>query len=125
LNEPPGGVSIAYIHKRHHFWPLKWSISLLKSMAEPPWPIIWLWLGPYCNRFKGTDLGSLDPDTGLLTPFFNPRIQNWTNHFLLDGAEIVPLTPEGRVTVLILQFNHPGRLRERQHLIDAGQYDIT
>jgi hypothetical protein len=80
---------------------------------------------PYCNRFKGTDLGSLDPDTGLLTPFFNPRIQNWTNHFLLDGAEIVPLTPEGRVTVLILQFNHPGRLRERQHLIDAGQYDIT
>lgn len=27
---------------------------------------------PYCNRFKGTDLGSLDPETGQLTPFFNP-----------------------------------------------------
>jgi hypothetical protein len=32
---------------------------------------------PYCNRysnrFKGTDLGSLDPESGLLIPFFNPR----------------------------------------------------
>ncbi len=27
---------------------------------------------PYCNRYKGTDLGSLDPETGQLTPFFNP-----------------------------------------------------
>jgi len=27
---------------------------------------------PYCNRAKGTDLGSLDPETGQLTPFFNP-----------------------------------------------------
>jgi hypothetical protein len=26
---------------------------------------------PFCNRFKGTDLGSLDPDTGQLTPFFH------------------------------------------------------
>src|SRR5262245_4598150 len=29
---------------------------------------------PFCNRFKGTDLGSLDPDTGQLTPFFHPEI---------------------------------------------------
>jgi hypothetical protein len=80
---------------------------------------------PYCNRLNGTDLGSLDPDTSLLTPFFNPRMQNWTEHFRLDGAEIVPLTPEGRVTILILQFNELGRLQERQHLIEAGQYDVT
>lgn len=25
---------------------------------------------PCCNRFKGTDLGSIDPETRLLTPFF-------------------------------------------------------
>ena len=30
---------------------------------------------PYCNRFKGTDLGSIDPETQQLTPFFNPRLQ--------------------------------------------------
>jgi len=77
---------------------------------------------PYCNRFKGTDLGSLDPETGQLTPFFNPRTQRWTDHFRLDGARIVPLTPEGRVTVAILRLNHPDRILERQRLIEAGKY---
>ena len=77
---------------------------------------------PYCNRFKGTDLGSLDPESGQLTPFFNPRIQQWTEHFRLDGAWIVPLTPEGRVTVAILQLNHPDRILERQRLIQVEEY---
>lgn len=77
---------------------------------------------PYCNRFKGTDLGSLDPESGQLTPFFNPRTQQWTEHFRLDGAWIVPLTPEGRVTVAILQLNHPDRILERQRLIQVEEY---
>lgn len=72
---------------------------------------------PYCNRAKGTDLGSLDPETGRLIPFFNPRIQRWTEHFKLDGATIVPLTAEGRVTVAILQLNQPERMQERAKLV--------
>jgi hypothetical protein len=75
---------------------------------------------PSCNRFKGTDLGSLDPETGELTPFFNPRKQEWSEHFRFDQAYIVPLTPEGRVTATILQFNSPDRLQERQRAIDEG-----
>src|SRR5512139_2138887 len=62
---------------------------------------------PYCNRFKGTDLGLIDPQTGQLTPFYHPRKQPWADHFHLDGAIIEPLTAEGRVTSAILQFNHP------------------
>lgn len=77
---------------------------------------------PYCNRFKGTDLGSLDPESGQLTPLFNPRTQQWTEYFRLDGAWIVPLTPEGRVTVAILQLNHPDRILERQRLIQVEEY---
>ncbi|MFN5513401.1 MAG: HNH endonuclease [Cyanobacteriota bacterium] len=77
---------------------------------------------PYCNRAKGTDLGSIDPETKRLTPFFNPRTQIWREHFALSGANIRPQTPEGRVTVLILQFNHPDRLQERAGLIATGQY---
>jgi hypothetical protein len=77
---------------------------------------------PFCNRFKGTDLGSLDPETGQLTSFFHPRQQDWTDHFRLEGAQIVPLTPAGRVTVAILQLNHPERVQERQQLIQAGKY---
>ena len=41
---------------------------------------------PYCNRAKGTDLGSLDPATGTLTPFFNPRTQPWHEHFHLGRS---------------------------------------
>lgn len=77
---------------------------------------------PYCNRHKGSDLGSLDPNTGRLTPFFNPRTQVWDDHFYLDGALIVPLTPEARVTISILQLNHPDRVQERESLILIGEY---
>ena len=77
---------------------------------------------PFCNRFKGSDLGSLDPETSQLTPFFHPRNQRWDDHFHLEGARIIPLTPEGRVTVIIFQFNHPDRIAEREPLIDAGMY---
>ena len=77
---------------------------------------------PHCNRFKGSDLGSLDSETGILTPFFNPRTQSWGEHFQLDGAMIVPLSAEGRVTVKILQLNYPERLLERERLIKVNQY---
>jgi HNH endonuclease len=77
---------------------------------------------PACNRFKGADLGSIDAETGQLTPFFNPRSQIWQDHFSLDGAQIIPRTAEGRVTVRILQFNQSDRLAERSALIADGEY---
>jgi hypothetical protein len=48
----------------------------------------------FCNRYKGSDPGSLDPETGQLTAFFHPRLQRWDNHFALRGAEVVPLTAD-------------------------------
>jgi hypothetical protein len=44
---------------------------------------------PFCNRNKGTDLGSIDIVTGQLTPFFNPRTQNWNEHFRIADSVIV------------------------------------
>ena len=69
---------------------------------------------PCCNRFKGTDLGSIHSETGQLTPFFNPRLQHWLDHFRLEDGIIIPLTPEGRVTAKILQFNLVERTLERK-----------
>jgi len=77
---------------------------------------------PFCNRAKGSDVGSLDHVTGRFVPFFNPRSQDWFENFALSGAEIIPLTAEGRVTVTILQLNQPDRLSERRHLIAAGYF---
>lgn len=76
----------------------------------------------HCNRHKGTDLGSLDPESRTLTPLFNPRTQVWHEHFALDGARIVARTSTGRVTIAILQLNHPRRVLEREGLIRLGRY---
>src|SRR3954464_13788752 len=45
-----------------------------------------------CNRLKGSDLTSLDPLTGEITPLFHPRRDEWAAHFQLDGALISALT---------------------------------
>jgi len=75
-----------------------------------------------CNRHKGSDFGSFDPDTGDITPLFNPRQQSWDDHFRLDQARIVPLSPEGRVTVFVLRLNDELRVRARQALLEARRY---
>ena len=78
-----------------------------------------------CNRHKGSDFASFDPETGEVALLFNPREQNWTDHFRLDGAEIVPISAAGRVTVFVLQLNDPMRLRARQGLLAAGRYPVS
>lgn len=75
-----------------------------------------------CNWAKGSDIASLDPETEQLTFFYHPRMQRWDEHFQLINGEIHGLTPEGRATVLIFQFNEPERLAERQALQQLGLY---
>jgi hypothetical protein len=70
-----------------------------------------------CNRYKGPNLGSLDPETGALVRFFDPRTQRWADHFSLDGPIIQPLTAEGRVTVRILRLNEEERVSERRLIL--------
>src|SRR5437763_6017649 len=55
-----------------------------------------------CNQHKGSDLTSIDPQTGLIVPLFHPRRERWLDHFRLAGAHIEPLTSTGRVTVRLL-----------------------
>ena len=76
----------------------------------------------FCNRYKGSDLGSIAVSTGQLCRFFNPRADRWGDHFKFDGARIRPLTDVGEVTVRILEMNHPDRLVERGALRDVGRY---
>ncbi|MEM8642252.1 MAG: HNH endonuclease signature motif containing protein [Cyanobacteria bacterium P01_G01_bin.54] len=67
-----------------------------------------------CNRYKGSDLGSFDPETGEFSFLFNPCTQVWVEHFNPADGIINGLTPEGRTTVDLLKFNLSERIAERQ-----------
>jgi len=69
-----------------------------------------------CNRHKGSDLGSFDPQTRNFSLLFNPRRQIWTEHFGFQAEQIIGLTPEGRTTVSLLLLNTNERLAERRTL---------
>ncbi len=53
---------------------------------------------------------------------YNPRQQRWKEHFQLDDTHIIPLSPEGRVTVFMLNLNNEIRIRARQALLGSGNY---
>jgi hypothetical protein len=74
-----------------------------------------------CNRAKGTDIGSIHPGSRTFIRLFNPRLDRWDEHFVMDGARIVGLTPVGQVTVTLLRFNEDERLLERTLLKQAGR----
>ncbi len=78
-----------------------------------------------CNQHKGTDIASLDPADGALTPLFHPRRERWSDHFKLREGFIFPLTAIGRVTVRLLQLNAPERVGERGLLLAAGELVVA
>ena len=38
-----------------------------------------------CNAYKGPNLTSIDPDTGIVTALFNPRGEVWSDRFAVQG----------------------------------------
>jgi hypothetical protein len=78
-----------------------------------------------CNLRKGSDLTSVDPDTGQVVLLFHPRRDRWTAHFRLVDGRFEPLTPSARATARIFQFNLPDRIEERKLLITAGLLDAA
>ncbi|NEP57076.1 MAG: HNH endonuclease [Symploca sp. SIO2G7] len=76
----------------------------------------------YCNRFKGSDIGSIILDKKEFFRFYNPRWDYWGEHFKLSNSTIESLTDIGQVTAIILGFNDKARLLERQLLINKKRY---
>ena len=69
-----------------------------------------------CNRYKGSDIASIDAETGQLTPLFHPRVDRWDDHYQVRDGEIFGVTARGRVTVQLLRMNRSSRIKERQLL---------
>lgn len=60
--------------------------------------------------------------SGKLTRFFNPRIDSWSEHFRIDGDQILPITAIGEATERIFAFNTPDRCEERWGLQTLNRY---
>jgi hypothetical protein len=73
-----------------------------------------------CNLHKGPNLTSIDPDTEQLTQLFNPRVDTWTDHFVLVDHQIIGQTFVGRATVALLQMNDKERVQLRRELAALG-----
>jgi HNH endonuclease len=60
-----------------------------------------------CNgrRYNFTD--GIDPETQITFPLFNPRQNNWPEHFIwsTDGQKILAVTSIGRATLKRLDLN--------------------
>lgn len=75
-----------------------------------------------CNRFKGPNIASVDPETKRIVPLFNPRLEQCCQHFRTEGGRIIPVTPSARATAALLKFNDPDREEARHKLWRVGRY---
>lgn len=76
-----------------------------------------------CNQYKGSDVAAIDPLTDKLSRLYNPRTQEWDDHFELQvDMTIAGLSPEGRTTVAVLRMNLESRVIERYEAWMRGEY---
>jgi hypothetical protein len=60
---------------------------------------------PHCNLHKGPNIAGLDPIGRRKTRLFDPRRDQWEDHFDWSGHELVGTTDVGRTTVMVLAMN--------------------
>jgi hypothetical protein len=80
-----------------------------------------------CNGFKLAFQTGPDPETGEHTALFNPRVDQWEDHFAWneDGTRVLGLTPVGRATVARLQMNRQRMVEARRLWVQAGWHPPT
>ena len=82
-----------------------------------------LWLAcATCNLHKAARFSAVDPETMQVVALFNPREQQWSQHFVWadNGIYVSGITPIGRATVEALQMNNPHIVKSRLLWVAAG-----
>lgn len=72
-----------------------------------------------CNGAKGSDVTSYDTETDELVTLFNPRKDDWDEHFFWNGPVLRGKTPRGRATVELLRINDTSRVEHRRLLLEV------
>lgn len=75
-----------------------------------------------CNEYKGSATTAQDPLTGETIRLFQPRQQQWPDHFQWDesGAMLIGLTATGRATIVALNINNPLIVDVRRRWVSVG-----
>ena len=76
---------------------------------------------PDCNRYKGPNLTSVDPETRQLVRLFHPRQDRWEDHFEYQGPLIIGLSDIGTATVRLLDMNSRQRILMRLAIMQTGE----
>jgi hypothetical protein len=77
-----------------------------------------------CNRFKSDFTTAFDPGTQQNVALFNPRTDQWAEHFkiVLETMEMIGLSATGRATILRLQMNRPQHVAARFRWLQLGLF---
>jgi hypothetical protein len=104
-------------------WPFHVDHIVAKAHTVNDDPANLAWACTQCNLHKGTNFASIDPESSARVDLFDPRNQNWLDHFRIGkDARIIGLTPMGRATVRLLSMNVGPRVELRRELIEQGAY---
>lgn len=76
-----------------------------------------------CNLWKSDVITAVDPQTSNETPLFNPRTQQWHEHFetqLEPPFRLVGKSSTGRATIIQLRMNSPLQMVARSQWVILG-----
>lgn len=76
----------------------------------------------WCNNFKQARIRATDPRTGRIVPLFNPRADQWEDHFRWSSTftRVIGRTPAGRATVEALRLNRQSLVSARRIWVRHG-----
>ncbi len=77
-----------------------------------------------CNNHKSGNAAGYDPETDEMHPLFNPREQDWDEHFEWHGPRLRGKTPIGRATIDVLAINAADRVAYRKELIKEAVFPL-
>ena len=93
-----------------------------KGGSDDPDNLAWACMG--CNGIKYNDTSAIDPITMETVPLYNPRTQNWSEHFQWSSTltHVFGRTAIGRATVEKLSLNREGLVNLREVLAAIGEH---
>jgi hypothetical protein len=79
------------------------------------------WSCYYCNSFKGPNLSGWDSQADEVVRLCHSRRDRWPDHFAWLGPLLIGLTSIGKVTIIVLNINHPDAVAVRAQFLALGE----